>query len=69
LIYGPTYFEMNRTDGIVFFQVTRNAGRTIQQKKSLDVKIGVLLSEEVLLNLERVREDWSFGKGIASYPT
>jgi 4-oxalocrotonate tautomerase len=75
LIYDPTYLGINRTDEIVFIQITLNAGRTLEQKKALYARIAVLLSEDpgirpqdVLINLvECAKEDWSFGNGIASY--
>jgi phenylpyruvate tautomerase PptA (4-oxalocrotonate tautomerase family) len=75
LIYDPSYFGINRTDGIVFIQITLNAGRTLEQKKALYARIAELLAkesgirpEDVLINLvECAKEDWSFGNGIASY--
>jgi 4-oxalocrotonate tautomerase len=77
LIYDPTYLGINRTDDIVFIQITLNAGRTLEQKKALYARIAALLSEhpgippeDVLVNLvECAKEDWSFGNGIASYAT
>jgi len=75
LIYDPTYLGINRTDDIVFIQITLNAGRTLEQKKALYGRIAALLAEDpgirtqdVLINLvECAKEDWSFGNGIASY--
>jgi 4-oxalocrotonate tautomerase len=75
LIYDPGYLGINRTDDIVFIQITLNAGRTLEQKKALYARIAALLSEDlgirpqdVLINLvECAKEDWSFGNGIASY--
>jgi len=75
LIYDPSYLGINRTDDIVFIQITLNAGRTLDQKKALYSKIAELLAvepgirpEDVLINLvECAKEDWSFGNGIASY--
>lgn len=77
LIYDPGYLGINRTDDIVFIQITLNAGRTLEQKKALYARIAALLSEDpgirpqdVLINLvECAKEDWSFGNGIASYAT
>jgi phenylpyruvate tautomerase PptA (4-oxalocrotonate tautomerase family) len=75
LIYDPSYLGINRTDGIVFIQITLNAGRTLEQKKALYARIAELLAkelairpEDVFINLvECAKEDWSFGNGIASY--
>src|SRR5271154_2872966 len=74
LIYDPTYLRINRTDDVVFIQITLNAGRTLEQKKALYKRIAELLAqapgvrpEDVLINLvECAKEDWSFGNGIAS---
>jgi phenylpyruvate tautomerase PptA (4-oxalocrotonate tautomerase family) len=75
LVYDPSYLGIQRTDGIVFIQITLNAGRTLEQKKALYARIAELLAkesgirpEDVLINLvECAKEDWSFGNGIASY--
>jgi phenylpyruvate tautomerase PptA (4-oxalocrotonate tautomerase family) len=75
LVYDPSYLGINRTDDIVFIQITLNKGRTLEQKKALYAKIAELLAkelgmrpEDVLINLvECAKEDWSFGNGIASY--
>ncbi len=75
LIYDPRYLEIERTDGVVFVQITLNAGRTVDQKRALYARIAQLLAEspgirpqDVLINLVEVaRENWSFGNGIAQY--
>jgi phenylpyruvate tautomerase PptA (4-oxalocrotonate tautomerase family) len=75
LIYDPSYLGIQRTDDIVFIQITLNAGRTLEQKKSLYAKIAELLAkdpgirpQDVVINLVQcAKEDWSFGNGIASY--
>jgi 4-oxalocrotonate tautomerase len=77
LIYDAAYLGINRTDNVVFIQMTLNAGRTLEQKKALYARIAALLSEDpgirpedVLINLvECAKENWSFGNGIASYAT
>jgi hypothetical protein len=38
LVYDPSYLGINRTDDIVFIQITLNAGRTLDQKKALYAK-------------------------------
>jgi 4-oxalocrotonate tautomerase len=75
LIYDPSYLGINRTNDVVFIQITLNAGRTLDQKKALYARITELLAkepsirpEDVLINLVEVaKEDWSFGNGIAQY--
>ena len=75
LIYDPAYLGIERTDDVVFVQITLNAGRTVEQKKALYARIVELLKEnpgirpqDVLINLVEVpRENWSFGDGVAQY--
>ena len=75
LIYDASYLGIPRTDDVVFIQITLNAGRTLDQKKALYARIAELLHQEtglrpedVVVNLvECVKENWSFGKGLASY--
>lgn len=75
LIYDPQYLGINRTDNIIIIQITLNEGRTIDLKKALYSKIAQELEgklairpEDVFVNLIEVKkENWSFGKGLASY--
>ena len=75
LVYDPGYLGIARTDDIVIIQITLNAGRTLDQKRSLYRVIAEKLAkdpglrrEDVLVSLvEVVKENWSFGKGEASY--
>jgi phenylpyruvate tautomerase PptA (4-oxalocrotonate tautomerase family) len=75
LVYDPSYLDVERTDGIVFVQITLNAGRTVEMKKALYARIVELLAadpgvrrEDVLVSLVEVaKENWSFGNGIAQY--
>jgi phenylpyruvate tautomerase PptA (4-oxalocrotonate tautomerase family) len=77
LIYDPSYLGINRTDDVVFIQITLNVGRTVDQKRALYKKIADLLAQEpgvrpedVVINLVEVtKENWSFGNGIAQYAT
>ena len=77
LIYDPSYLGINRTDDVLFIQITLNGGRTLDQKRALYKKITDLLSQEpgvrpedVLINLVEVaKENWSFGSGVAQYAT
>lgn len=75
LVYDPSYLDVERTDGIVFVQITLNAGRTVEMKKALYARLVELLAadpgvrgEDVLVSLVEVaKENWSFGNGIAQY--
>lgn len=75
LIYDPEYLAINRTDNIIIVQITLNEGRSLELKKALYLKITQELQdklgirpEDVFINLIEVKkENWSFGKGIASY--
>jgi 4-oxalocrotonate tautomerase len=76
LIYpAEGYLGISYTPGIVFIQVTWNAGRTIDVKKAfyravadgVHAKAG-LRKEDVWISLVDVkREDWSFGNGEMQY--
>jgi phenylpyruvate tautomerase PptA (4-oxalocrotonate tautomerase family) len=75
LIYDPAYLGIARTDGVVFIQITLNAGRTVEMKRKLYARIAELLhekpgvrKEDVLVSLVEVpKENWSFGNGDAQY--
>src|ERR1700685_3022718 len=77
LIYDPSYLGIQRTDDVVFIQITLNAGRTVDQKRSLYQKVTELLAkepgvrpEDVVVSLVEVaKENWSFGNGLAPYAT
>jgi 4-oxalocrotonate tautomerase len=77
LIYDPTYLGVDRSDDIVFIQITLNAGRTVDQKRTFYRRTAQLLEkepgvrpEDVLINLVEVaKENWSFGNGEAPYAT
>jgi phenylpyruvate tautomerase PptA (4-oxalocrotonate tautomerase family) len=74
-IYNNAYLGIERTDGIVFIQVTLSKGRTTEQKQAFYARTAELLAknagvrpEDVAISLvESTREDWSFGHGLAQY--
>lgn len=76
LIYpADGYLGVTYTPGIVFIQVTWNAGRSIDVKKAfykavaegIAAKTG-MRKEDVWISLVDVaREDWSFGNGEMQY--
>ena len=75
LIYDPTYLDMQRSDEVIFIQITLNEGRTREAKqrfyravvKALAARPGIG-TQDVFINLVEVaKENWSFGDGIAQY--
>lgn len=75
LIYDPQYLGVQRSDKVIFIQITLSSGRKPQQKRKLYKRIVELLSaspglrpEDVVINLVEVAwENWSFGNGAAHY--
>jgi phenylpyruvate tautomerase PptA (4-oxalocrotonate tautomerase family) len=74
-IYSANYLDIARSADLVFVQITVTNSRGVQQKKALFARIVALLAEnpglrreDVFINLlEVVKENWSFGNGIAQY--
>jgi len=75
LIYNPQYLGINRSDKIVFIEITLSAGRKPSQKRALYKRITELLAkspgarpQDVMIVLNEVTwENWSFGNGVAQY--
>lgn len=75
IIAHPTYAGMERSENVIFVEITLNAGRTLEIKKALYADIAARLGaaadvrpDDVLISLTEVtKENWSFGKGIATY--
>ncbi|WP_438497546.1 tautomerase family protein [Paenibacillus sp. IHBB 3054] len=71
--YSPNYLNIERTDGLLFIQITLKSGRSTEQKKSFYSKLAQLLSNTLHIRKEDVFvvlvdtefEDWTFGNGIA----
>lgn len=69
------YLGVARSDDLVMVHLTVSATRGVTQKKALFAAIARNLteapgirSEDVLVTVvENKREDWSFGRGLASY--
>jgi len=69
------YMGIDRSDDIVFIQITLNQGRTVEQKKALYAKIAENLKEDpgirpedlVITLYEVAPQDWSLGNGEAQY--
>jgi len=75
LIYDPQYLGIQRSDRVVFVQITMSAGRKPQQKRRLYKRMAEILAEnaglrpqDLVINLVEVAwENWSFGNGEAQY--
>ena len=75
LIAHPSYGGVSRSKDLVIVEITLNAGRTVEIKKNLYADIARRLQEaadvrpdDVLIVLvEVVKENWSFGGGRATY--
>jgi 4-oxalocrotonate tautomerase len=75
LIYDPGYLGVQRTDDVVFVQITLSTGRKLAQKRKLYKRMTEILSEnpglrpqDLMINLVEVAwENWSFGNGEAQY--
>ena len=75
LIFDRTYLGIQRSDDCIFFQITLNAGRSLEVKQRFYRTLAdrlhdelKLRREDVLINLVDVpKENWSFGDGEAQY--
>jgi phenylpyruvate tautomerase PptA (4-oxalocrotonate tautomerase family) len=76
LVYpADGYLGVTYTPGIVFIQVTWNAGRTIKVKKAfykavaegISTKAGIRIQDVFISLIDVAREDWSFGNGEMQY--
>jgi 4-oxalocrotonate tautomerase len=74
-VFNPSYLNIARSDDLVIIQITANNTRTVEQKRALYKLIAENLKEnpgvrpeDVFINLvEVLKENWSFGNGIAQY--
>jgi 4-oxalocrotonate tautomerase len=74
-LFDRSYLDIERSDRFVCVQVTLSAGRTLAAKQAFYARLADLLAEHVGLRsedlavilVENQREDWSFGRGEASY--
>lgn len=74
-VYDNQYLNVQRSDDLVMVQITLNNTRTLEQKKALYQRMADELAEspglrreDLLINLvEVLKENWSFGNGIAQY--
>ncbi|RNJ49444.1 tautomerase family protein [Methylocystis hirsuta] len=75
LIADENYLGIKRTQDCVFIQITLNAGRSVEQKKSfyravakeLHSRLGLRVEDVFISLVEVPKENWSFGNGEAQY--
>ncbi len=75
VIFDPHYLGVDRSEAVVFVQITLSSGRKPQQKRLLFKRMAEILAEspglrpqDLLINLVEVSwENWSFGNGEAQY--
>lgn len=75
IVYDSNYLGIARTSDVLIIQITLSFGRTLEQKRALYRQIAAKLAaavglrpEDAWINLvEVVKENWSFGNGVASY--
>jgi 4-oxalocrotonate tautomerase len=69
------YLDIDRSNAFVLIRITLASGRTVAAKQAFYARLAALLAERVGLRTEdltvvlteNTREDWSFGRGQASY--
>jgi 4-oxalocrotonate tautomerase len=74
-VYDPNYLGIQRSDDLVYIQITANNTRTTDQKREFYRRIAEKLTEnpglrpqDIFINLvETLPENWSFGNGVAQY--
>lgn len=74
-VFGRHYLDIERSDDLVMIQITSNNTRTLEQKQALYRTIADNLAaqpgvrpQDVFISLvEVLKEDWSFGEGVAQY--
>ncbi len=74
-IIDKTYLGIARSDDVIVIQMTLNAGRTVEQKRAfykavadgLHERLDVRREDVFISLIEVVKENWSFGNGVAQY--
>jgi len=75
LRFDPSYLDIERDEGFLLIRITLAAGRTTDAKQAFYRRLAGLLAERTgmrtenlaVVMVENEREDWSFGRGQASY--
>lgn len=77
LVCTPEYVGVRHSKHVVFVQIDCAPGRSVAQKQALyaDIAAGIarttsFTANDVIIHLvETLRENWSFGNGLAQYVT
>jgi 4-oxalocrotonate tautomerase len=75
LRFDPNYLDIDRDEGFLLIRITLATGRTTDAKQAFYERLAELLAERTGMRTENLavvmietgREDWSFGRGRASY--
>lgn len=75
IVCTPEYLGVRHTGHVAFVQVFLAPGRTVGRKEAFYAQVArdvaartAFLADDVLINLvETLRENWSFGQGVAHY--
>lgn len=71
--YSTNYLNIERTDGLLYIQITLKSGRSKEQKMSFYSKLaetlwstlGIRKEDVFVVLVDTEFEDWTFGNGIA----
>lgn len=72
-VYDRHYLQGDRSDQLLYIQITLKSGRGVAKKKKLYLQLATELAQQVGIRIEDVFimlietefEDWSFGSGLA----
>jgi 4-oxalocrotonate tautomerase len=75
LRFDRSYLDIPRGDAFLLIRVTLSAGRSTEAKQAFYASVaerlagrpGVAAEDVAIALIENAREDWSFGRGRASY--
>jgi phenylpyruvate tautomerase PptA (4-oxalocrotonate tautomerase family) len=75
LRFDRGYLDIPRSDAFVLIRVTMSAGRTTEAKQAFYASVarrladrpGIAAEDVAIMLVQNMREDWSFGRGQASY--
>jgi len=71
--YSKDYLNIERSDGLIYIQVTLKSGRSTEQKTSfyamlaeeLSMTLNIRKEDIFIVLVDTEFEDWSFGNGVA----
>jgi 4-oxalocrotonate tautomerase len=75
LVKPKSYMGIEYSEGIIFIQITLSLGRSVDLKKKFyqriaedsHNKLGIRKEDLFIQLVEVVKENWSFGNGLAQY--